>query len=120
MRITGFRNRLTRQGKHGNPSIYEVGGFLPVRSSAAFFKDLFVTGGGGAILFLTGILLCRKLKRDLQSELTETSLTGAALSVVAALVMVGLVVAEFNSYMTTTVGIYPAFSCVQPTATLFK
>jgi thiol-disulfide isomerase/thioredoxin len=45
----------------------------------------------------------RKLKRDLQSELTETSISGAALSIVATIVMFGLVVAEFNSYLTTTV-----------------
>ena len=51
----------------------------------------------------------RKLKRDLQSELTETSIVGASLSVLAALVMLGLVVAEFNSYMTTTVGIPSSF-----------
>lgn len=46
----------------------------------------------------------RKLKRDLQSELTETSISGAALSIVATIVMFGLVIAEFNSYLTTTVG----------------
>jgi hypothetical protein len=41
-----------------------------------------------------------KLKRDLQQELTEASLPGAALSVVAAIVMIGLVIAELNSYLT--------------------
>jgi hypothetical protein len=51
----------------------------------------------------------RKLKRDLQSELTETSISGAALSIVATIVMFGLVVAEFNSYLTTTVG--EGFAC---------
>lgn len=42
----------------------------------------------------------RKLKKDLQQELTEASLPGATLSLVAALLMLGLVVAELNSYMT--------------------
>mmetsp|Transcript_64260 Transcript_64260/g.94085 ORF Transcript_64260/g.94085 Transcript_64260/m.94085 type:complete len:477 (-) Transcript_64260:454-1884(-) len=44
----------------------------------------------------------RKLKRDLQSELTEASIAGAALSVVAALFMIGLVIAEFSAYLSVT------------------
>jgi len=41
----------------------------------------------------------RKLKRDLQAELTETSIPGAALSVIAAIVMLGLIFAELNSFL---------------------
>jgi len=43
---------------------------------------------------------CRKLKKDLLHELTDSSTSGVALSVVAALVMIGLVVAELSAYMT--------------------
>jgi len=42
----------------------------------------------------------RKLKKDLQQELTEASVSGAALSVIAAIFMIALTFAEFNSYMT--------------------
>jgi hypothetical protein len=41
-----------------------------------------------------------KLKKDLLHELTDSSTSGIALSIVAALVMIGLVVAELSSYMT--------------------
>mmetsp|Transcript_56784 Transcript_56784/g.133047 ORF Transcript_56784/g.133047 Transcript_56784/m.133047 type:complete len:475 (-) Transcript_56784:90-1514(-) len=44
----------------------------------------------------------RKLKKDLQQELTEASITGAALSLVAAVVMIGLIVAEFSSFLAPT------------------
>merc|ERR1712216_605986 len=44
----------------------------------------------------------RKLKRDLQQELTEASIAGAALSVCAALFMIGLVIAEFSAYMSVS------------------
>eukprot|EP00290_Baffinella_frigidus_P009705 CAMPEP_0180131924 /NCGR_PEP_ID=MMETSP0986-20121125/8695_1 /TAXON_ID=697907 /ORGANISM="non described non described, Strain CCMP2293" /LENGTH=472 /DNA_ID=CAMNT_0022071865 /DNA_START=19 /DNA_END=1437 /DNA_ORIENTATION=+ len=44
----------------------------------------------------------RKLKRDLQQELTEASIAGAALSVLAAVFMIGLVIAEFNAYLSVT------------------
>jgi len=44
----------------------------------------------------------RKLKKDLQQELTEASLPGATLSVVATVVMLGLFIAEFNNYMTVS------------------
>ena len=47
----------------------------------------------------------RKLKRDLQAELTEASIPGAALSVVAAVVMLGLIFAELNSFLTISAGI---------------
>ncbi len=46
----------------------------------------------------------RKLKRDLQAELTEASIPGAALSVVAAVVMLGLIFAELNSFLTIASG----------------
>ena len=48
----------------------------------------------------------RKLKRDLQAELTEASIPGAALSVVAAVVMLGLIFAELNSFLTVSAGIF--------------
>eukprot|EP00287_Rhodomonas_sp_CCMP768_P004389 CAMPEP_0196740402 /NCGR_PEP_ID=MMETSP1091-20130531/31598_1 /TAXON_ID=302021 /ORGANISM="Rhodomonas sp., Strain CCMP768" /LENGTH=474 /DNA_ID=CAMNT_0042085543 /DNA_START=59 /DNA_END=1483 /DNA_ORIENTATION=+ len=44
----------------------------------------------------------RKLKKDLQQELTEASLSGAILSLVAAVVVMGLVVAEFSSFLAPT------------------
>ena len=44
----------------------------------------------------------RKLKRDLQQELTEASIAGAALSICAAIFMVLLVVAEFSAYLSVT------------------
>ena len=53
---------------------------------------------------LKSIDFYRKLKRDLQSELTEASIPGAALSVVAAIVMLGLIFAELNSFLTVTAG----------------
>jgi len=61
--------------------------------------------GGGSIKMsflqsLKSVDFYRKLKKDLQQELTEASLPGAALSVVAAVVMLGLIFAEFNSYLT--------------------
>ena len=44
----------------------------------------------------------RKLKRDLQQELTEASIAGAALSICAAIFMICLVVAEFSAYLSVT------------------
>ena len=55
-------------------------------------------------LNLKHVHLSRKLKRDLQAELTEASFPGAALSVVAAIVMLGLIFAELNSFLTVQAG----------------
>ena len=44
----------------------------------------------------------RKLKKDLEQELTEASFTSACLSVLAALCMLFLVIAEFSAYMHVT------------------
>ena len=40
--------------------------------------------------------MSRKLKKDLLHELTDSSTSGIALSVVAAVIMIGLVVAELR------------------------
>jgi len=45
----------------------------------------------------------RKLKKDLQQELTEASAIGAGLSLMAALVMLFLIFAEFSTYLTPTI-----------------
>ena len=50
------------------------------------------------------INVVRKLKRDLQAELTEASFPGAALSIVATVVMLGLIFAEFNSFLSVQEG----------------
>jgi hypothetical protein len=46
----------------------------------------------------------RKLKRDLQAELTEASFTGATLSIIVTVVMFALIFAEFNSFLTVNEG----------------
>lgn len=56
-----------------------------------------LAGSMAAVLAgLKSVDFYRKLKRDLQQELTEASIAGAALSVCAAIFMIGLVIAEFR------------------------
>ena len=64
---------------------------------------LFVAASMASVLAgLKAVDFYRKLKRDLQQELTEASIAGAALSICAAIFMIGLVIAEFSSYLSVT------------------
>jgi len=54
----------------------------------------------GFLQGLKSVDFYRKLKRDLQQELTEASVSGAALSIIAAVIMIGLVAAELTAYLT--------------------
>ena len=64
---------------------------------------VFVAASMASVLAgLKAVDFYRKLKRDLQQELTEASIAGAALSICAAIFMIGLVIAEFSSYLSVT------------------
>ena len=69
---------------------------MPARTCDLSSVFIAVVGMAAVLAGLKSVDFYRKLKRDLQQELTEASIAGAALSVCAAIFMICLVIAEFR------------------------